>query len=89
MTTLPIDYHNRPWKEKYLTEEITLLNRWMIFGVHPDGSVDIADSDQDIFTRVPPETAERIISVRNAFCQFIEDEFCNQQKENNDGQDQA
>lgn len=81
MTTLPIDYRNCPWKEKYLTEETTLLNHWMIFGVHPDGSVDIADNDQDIFTHVPPETAERIISVRNAFCQFIEDEFCNQQGE--------
>lgn len=68
---LPIQYP-APHKIKYLTGETTMFNHWMIFGEHPDGTVDIADSDQDIIQRVPKHIAEQVIEARSRFCNEME-----------------
>jgi hypothetical protein len=64
---LPIEYP-APQKDKYIEEETTVFNRWMIFGIHPEtGNVDISDGDQDIITNVPKDRADKILEVRNMF----------------------
>ena len=69
---LPIDVRNAPFRHKYLDEETPLFCRWMIFGRHADGvTVDIADSDGEVFVNVPIEMAERILATRNAFCDAL------------------
>lgn len=71
MTDLPIDYRKRPWKQKYIDEETPELNRWMIFGEYPDGSVGISDGQIDIFTHVPRDKALLIVTARNAFVAIV------------------
>jgi len=39
---------------------------WFVFGTHPDGTVDISDSDQDVLERVPAELAEAIVRLRES-----------------------
>jgi hypothetical protein len=75
MTMIPLDARNAPFRMKYLTEETFLLNRWMIFGTYPDGSVCISDGQEDIMEWVPRDQAERIIAARDAFCGVIEEEL--------------
>jgi hypothetical protein len=71
---LPMEYP-RPKKTKYVDEETTVFNRWMIFGEHPDGiHVDIHDGTEDIITRIPREKAERLIAARNVFINTLLDE---------------
>lgn len=77
MTNLPVDFRKAPWKPKYLTEETPVLNGWIKFGTHEDGTVDISDANMDIFTHVPEEIADEIINARNEFCAVIEKHLCN------------
>lgn len=72
---IPIDARKAPFKPKYLDEETCVLNRWYIFGSREDGTVDIAHVYGDIFIGVAIEKAERIIKVRNTFCNAILAEF--------------
>lgn len=76
MTGLPVDYSKAPWRPKYLTEETTILNYWIIFGKRENGNVDISDADQDIFVDVPRDIADEIIKARNEFCSVVEKYFC-------------
>ena len=39
---------------------------WRIFGVAPDGTVDIVDQQRDILDGVPRVLAEKIIAAHNA-----------------------
>jgi hypothetical protein len=71
MPSLPIDYREKPWNEKYLIERTDLLQRWQIHGRFDDGTVDIEDATRVIFTRVPELTAARMVTARNAFCDSI------------------
>ena len=70
MTDLPIDYRQRPWRTKHLTE-IPVLDLWTIFGARSDGSVDISDGHRDIFQWVPRGVAEDIVAARNAFVDVV------------------
>lgn len=72
---LPINYKNRPYRQKYLDEETPQINAWFIFGKHDDGSVDIADRAGDIFVEVPPEIAEEIIEARRSFIRVVTKHF--------------
>lgn len=73
---LPIDYRQRPFKAKYIDEETHMLSRWMIFGEHPDGWVDIANSNgDDIFTHVPRDVAERMVDGRNDWVASVLEEL--------------
>lgn len=76
MTQLPVDASSRPWKPKYLTDETPVMRRWFIFGEHPNGTVDVSDGDQDIFIRLPRESAQRIIAARTELANVIEAELC-------------
>jgi hypothetical protein len=65
---LPINFTstNFPIKEKYIDEETAELSRWLIFGTHSDGTVDICDSQgAGVFTHVPPLQAGTIVGGRN------------------------
>lgn len=75
MTTLPIDFSKRPWKEKYLIDETDKLKDWFIFGERDDGTVDINDGDEDIFINVPREIAQEIIDARDSFTEVIKHHF--------------
>jgi hypothetical protein len=75
MTTLPIDYRKRPWKTKYLDEETPVLNRWIIFGTYPDGSVGINDGQEDILEWVPEPIAQDIVAARNLFVEKVLQHF--------------
>lgn len=63
----PIEW-NPPWRTKYIDEETYLLNQWFIFGQYEDGTVCITDGTNDIFTRIPRDTAEEICRLRQEFC---------------------
>lgn len=53
-------------REKYI-DEIT-GGPWFVFGTSDNGlSVDVAEAQRDVFTRVTPETAERLIAARDKF----------------------
>jgi hypothetical protein len=63
---LPISFASFPVKEKYIDEETSVLSRWMVFGEHKDGTVDVCDAQgNDIFTRVPAPLAELLCRKRN------------------------
>jgi hypothetical protein len=69
---LPMEYP-LPMKTKYVDEETTATNRWMIFGEYGDlaDSVDISDGTQDIITHIPRWRAETIIEARNVFVNIL------------------
>lgn len=43
------------------------LRNWFVFGEHPDGTVDVADSEGDVLTGVSRADAERLMAARDAF----------------------
>lgn len=71
--TLPIDASAAPYREKYLTRETPVLNRWRVQGDGP--TVDIIDGANDIFTRVPSDKARRLVAAREFFCLAVEQEL--------------
>ena len=77
MTSVPLDYRNRPWRTKYILDEIFLLNTWFIFGTYPDGTVDITDGNTDILEYVPRDVAVEIVAKRKEFCDFMHSKLCN------------
>ena len=82
MTNLPVDYENRPWKSKYLTEETPVLNNWFIFGdPATQWTVDITDGTQDIFVNIPRDIAVRLVEARQAMVDEIEKWLCNSEEE--------
>lgn len=40
---------------------------WFVFGVHPNGNVDVSCADGDVFTDMPPAMAEKVIALRDTF----------------------
>ncbi len=67
---LPIDFRSThfPIKAKYIDDETAELSCWMVFGAHDDGTVDVCDAQgNNVFTRVRPELARRIVEDRNAW----------------------
>lgn len=40
---------------------------WIIFGVYGDGCVDLSNGNDDIFTHIPREQAEKLIALRHQF----------------------
>ena len=73
---IPIDARQRPIKAKYIDEETPMLRSWFVFGHHDDGTVDIADGQQDVLTHVPREDADRIVTARNAFVSHVLSLLC-------------
>lgn len=69
----PIDYRqwNWPVRPKALDEDNPDFAEWIIYGKHPDGSVDIHHSSRgaDIIVACPRELAEQIIAARRQFSQ--------------------
>lgn len=68
---LPIDYRDKPFREKYLVFETPVLNGWIVFGQYENGTVGISDGDTEIFSHVPLDIAERLVAARNVFCQTV------------------
>lgn len=89
MTGLPVDYNKRPWRDKYLFDETSVLKYWFIMGTYPDGTVGICDGDEDIFSYVPLEVAQEIVKARKEFLEVIEKHFALSQsgRRGNDVQD--
>lgn len=54
-----------PMREKYVDE--ALGGPWHVFGVHQDGTVDVADASRDVFSGLPPEVAEMVVKVQEGF----------------------
>jgi len=75
MTQIPVDYKKAPWRPKYLFDETFILNSWLIFGEHTDGTVDITDAANDIFENVPRSIAEEIIAARDTFLEVVAKHF--------------
>lgn len=48
-------------KRKYIEE---IVRPWFVFGVHPDGRVDLSDGNRDVFTKLEPAVAEELIALR-------------------------
>lgn len=63
---LPIQW-DPPYRDKRFSFETPVTNAWCIFGFRTDGTVDISDGTNDIFTGVPLDKAERICQARNKF----------------------
>lgn len=53
-----------PMREKYLDE---IVPAWLIFGTHSEGTVDISDTNRDVFTDMPPEFAAQVVELRDEF----------------------
>lgn len=65
---LPIDGRRAPFKPKYIEDETTLLNKWMVFGHDSsDDTVHVSDAEIDIFHGLTPEQAKRIVDARKLF----------------------
>jgi hypothetical protein len=47
-----------------MPDEAPWLRRWIIFGVHADGAVDVNDGDADVLRHVPRAFAEEAIRYR-------------------------
>lgn len=53
-----------PMREKYVDEAVGIF---MVFGVHSDGTVDVSDTQRDVFTRLPEDAAEKVVAVQAEF----------------------
>lgn len=51
-------------REKYIDEKVGV---WFIFGSSSEGLVDINNGTEDIFTKLPKETAEKLVSAQEKF----------------------
>jgi hypothetical protein len=51
-------------KEKYIEERIP---RWLIFGIHPNGNVDVSDGEGDVLQNISRELADEVVAARNRF----------------------
>jgi len=56
-------------------QEQLIGGNWFIFGEHSDGSVDISNGTDDVFTKIPLKTAHNILKIREDFMTKIEDEL--------------
>ncbi len=50
-------------RAKYIEERYP---QWFVFGLYPDGRVDVYDGDKDVAAKVTPETAEVLIREHNS-----------------------
>lgn len=55
-------------REKYIEER---FSRYFIFGVHPDGRVDLASPENSTLATVTPEQAAGLIAERDAAVDMI------------------
>ena len=62
-----------PIREKYVEE---IVGDWFIFGIHPDGTVDISDGDRDVFTNLTPAKADYLVRLQNQFLEAIKFALC-------------
>lgn len=71
----PIYYKEWHWpvREKALDEENSDFARWIEFGKHPDGSIDIhwSTGGMDILIGVPADLAAQILEARDKFCSKV------------------
>ena len=52
-------------REKYIEEAVG--KAWFIFGEHEDGSVDISNGIDDVFTKLALDQARRLLKIRDSF----------------------
>lgn len=76
MTSIPVDFRNVPYKQKYIDEETFLFNRWFIFGRYEDGTVSVTDGTNDIFEYIPESVAKKIIKARDDFVDILVSRLC-------------
>jgi hypothetical protein len=62
-----------PMREKYVDEAAGI---WMIFGEHPDGTVDVNDGNRDVFVGIPKEAAEKIVEAHYLFMKDLYEILC-------------
>jgi hypothetical protein len=53
-----------PMREKYVDQKVGI---WIVFGEHPDGTVDVNDGMQDVFEGIPKEAALKVIAAHDEF----------------------
>lgn len=68
---LPINKRNAPFKPKYIDEETPMFARWFVFGKAEDGTVWITDGTNDVVEGISPADADRIVALRNHWCERI------------------
>jgi hypothetical protein len=65
---IPIDARRAPFKPKYIEDETSLTNRWMLFGTDPsDGTHHVCDADEDIVVGLTNQQAIRLVEARRIF----------------------
>lgn len=62
-----------PMREKYVDEATGI---WIVFGTHPDGTVDINDGNRDLFTGLLPEIAEELCYRQQKFRSELYELLC-------------
>lgn len=69
---LPIDARRAPFKEKYLDEETPALTRWFDTGIDAkDRTFFVGTKDEDIFSGLTFDQANRIIRARERFVNAV------------------
>lgn len=56
-------------REKYIDEQVGGI--WFIFGEHEDGSVDISNGTNDVFTKIPLDKALKLVDIRYKFLEEL------------------
>ena len=49
-----------------MPRDLERLKRYFVFGVHPDGCVDVSDGDGNVVTHVARSEAARLVTDRDA-----------------------
>ncbi len=62
-----------PCREKYVDEAVGIYS---VFGTHPNGTVDVADGQRDVFVSLPPEVAAQVIEAHDTFRHRLYELLC-------------
>jgi hypothetical protein len=56
-------------RQKYIDEAVGGV--WFIFGEHEDGSVDISNGTNDVFTKLSLDQALKLVEIRDEFLEKL------------------
>jgi hypothetical protein len=60
-------------RQKYIDERVG--GTWFIFGEHEDGTVDISNGTNDVFTKLSLNQALKLIEIRDNFMEKLYQEL--------------
>lgn len=60
-------------RDKYLEEAIPPL---FIFGVHPNGNVDVSNGNTDVLTDIPKDVAEKVVAANEIYMERLRQLLC-------------